>query len=288
MIRTVTLTLLCTAFLSACKSKAEAEPAQMPENAVARAYDRILTIEEVASVVPDKISEEDSLTMARRYVNEWLNEQVILYSAERNLPEERKRFEHQMEQYRRTLLTYAYENLYVQQRLDTVINAEEIEAYYEENKAIFTLKDYIVKTKFCALEEETPRLRKFKKLFESDEGEDLVKLEQFCVDYGATYYLDVETWMYLEDLLLQIPLDVYNIESFLRSKPSTDFITNGKHYFVNILDYKLKDGVSPLLLVENQIKNLILNKRKKKLLTEMREALFNEAVADGQIEKLNE
>lgn len=288
MIRQIALLLYTIALFTTCKTGVDPIPQEMPENAVARAFDRTLTAQEVMSVVPDHISEEDSLLIAQRYVNEWLKEQVILYSAERNLPEERKKFEHELEQYRKTLLTFAYENLYVQQRLDTVVSTKEVEAYYVENKDIFTLKDYIVKTKFCILEEDTPRKRKFKKLFESNEGEDLVKLEQFCVDYGAAYYIDVETWMYLEDLLLQIPLDVYNIESFLQSKPTTDFITDGKHYFVNILDYKLKDGVSPLLLVENQIKNLILNKRKKILLTEMREALFQEAVADGQIEKLNE
>lgn len=288
MSRRPIVALLLIVFISSCKTDTEQEVQAMPENGVARAYDRVLTAEEVMSVVPDKISEEDSLLLAKRYVNEWLKEQVILYSAERNLPEQRKNFEREMEQYRRTLLTYAYENLYVQQRLDTVVSQEEIEAYYEQNKEIFTLKDYIVKTKFCILEEDTPRKRKFKKLFDSNEGEDLVKLEQFCIDYGAAYYVDVETWMYLEDLLVQMPLDVYNIESFLRTKPSTDFITNGKHYFVNILDYKQKDGVSPLTLVEDQIRNLILNKRKKALLTEMREALYKNAVAEGQIEKLNE
>lgn len=273
--------------LASCEPKTRTETQDFPDTAVARAYDRVLSLDEIKAIVPDQANDEDSLTLAERYINDWLKEQVILFNAERNLPEEQKQFERELENYRKTLLTYAYENLFVQQRLDTTVSEEEIEAYYLENQDIFGLKDYIVKTKFCFVTEDIPnrKEKRLRKLFESNAPEDLVKLEQFCVDYGASYYVDVESWLYLEDLLIEIPLEVYNIESFLEKKPTTDFVHNGKHYFVSVLDYKMKDSVSPLELVSGEIKNLILNRRKKEILTQMREDLYRDAVERGQVEK---
>ncbi|MCH2197500.1 MAG: hypothetical protein MK081_01860 [Flavobacteriales bacterium] len=279
--------IACSILFLACQPKEEASTEGVVDG-VARAYDKTLTWEELSAIIPDQSSEEDSIMLAERYINDWLKLQVMLHTAETNLPEEEKKFEQELENYRNTLLTYAYENTFVQQRLDTNLTEAEVNAYYEQNQEIFSLNDYIVKVKFCILAKDTPKLKRFRKLFESDESEDLVKLEQFCVDYGASYYVDVEEWMYFEDLLQQVPLEVYNVESFLKKKPSTEFEKSDKMYFVSVLDYKLKDGVSPIDLVEDQIRNLIINKRKKELLTNMREQLYKDALARNEVEKMTD
>lgn len=259
----------------------------LPEhNAAARAYDRYLDWDEVYAIVPDMASPEDSAVLAERYINDWLKEQVLLYTAEQRLPEEKKQFEKELEAHRKALLTFAYENLFVQQRLDTVVSAADIEAFYEQNQSIFSLNDYIVKVKFVVLDDDTPRLRQFRKLFESNDSEDLVKLEQFCVNNGAAYYIDFETWMYFEDLLSRVPLEVYNIEAFLKQKTEVEFEKSGKIYFVKFVDYKLKDAVSPLPLVAGNIRSMILNRRKKELLAKMRDDLFISAYSSKNVEKL--
>lgn len=252
------------------------------------AYGKRLSWDEIASIVPDNASEEDSSALAERFVNEWLKEQAILSQAEANLSEGEKNFDEELANYRKNLITFAYENKYVQQRLDAVISADEILNYYESNQEIFGLKDYIVKVKFCILQSETPKLKKFRKLFESDASEDLVAVEQFCVDYGASYYLNIDNWMFFEELVSKVPLETYNIESFLRKNPKAEFEKGDKLYFVQVLDYKFKDSVSPLDLVQNQIRSLILNRRKKELLAKMREDLYKSALSSKEIEKLYE
>ncbi len=255
-------------------------------DAAARAYDRYLSWDEVYAIVPDAASPEDSAVLAERYINDWLKEQVLLYTAEQRLPEEKKQFERELEAHRKALLTFAYENLFVQQRLDTVVRKSEIEAFYEQNQSIFSLNDYIVKVKFVVLDKDTPRLKQFRKLFESNDPEDLVKLEQFCVNSGAAYYIDYESWMYFEDLLSRVPLEVYNIEAFLKQNRQVEFEKSGKIYFVKFIDYKLKDAVSPLPLVAGSIKSMIINRRKKELLAKMRDELFISAYSSKDVEKL--
>lgn len=274
--------LLCVV---ACEKKNEVVNNQ--SNAIARAYDQVLTIEELSEVIPNG-SMEDSLIIADRYITSWLKEQAVLHQAKVNLPSEKIQFERELEDFRRSLITYAYEKQFIEERLDTLIEAEEIVQYYEANKSIFRLKDYIVKTKYCILDSSITKLKKFEKLFNSSDPESLVALEQYCVDQGCNYYLEVEEWKYFEDLLREVPLEVYNIEGFLKKNKTVSFERDNHRYYVAILEYEFKNGYSPLELVEDQIKDLILNRRKQEVLSTMRDELYRTALANKEIEKLVE
>lgn len=279
--------ILFIVLFASCTSSGDQVEEVNPEIA-AKAYDRELSWTEISAIIPDVTSPEDSAILAERYISDWLKEQVLLHQAESSLPESEKQFQDELEKYRRTLLTYKYENSFVQQRLDTVISGSEIETYYNDNKDIFTLKDYIVKVKFCILDKDTPKLKKFKKLFDSNNTSDLVALEQFCVDNGAAYYVNVDTWMYVEELLTKFPLELYDIEGFLRHTRRAEFEKGGNLYFIKVLDVQYKDNISPLDLVRNKIRELILNRRKKELLMTMREDLFRNAMANKNIVKYYE
>lgn len=274
-------------FVLACEMKREEVPTEQL-NAVARAYDKWLTIDELSEMIPNNSSEEDSIALAQRFINNWLKEQSVLHRAEKNLPLEQQVFEKELEEFRRSLLTYAYESQLIEQRLDTEISEEEMAAYYEENRDIFRLKDYIVKVKYCILDEKMTKPKKFEKLFYSDDAEDLVRLEQYCVDEGINYYLDLESWMYFEDLLQAVPIEVYSVSNLLKSQKSIRFEREQRLYYVKFVEYELKDNYSPLSLVENQIRNLILNRRKQELLSQLREDLYRDDLSKKNIENLTE
>lgn len=269
----------------ACETKNEVIDNQ--SNAVARAYDQVLTAEELSEVIPNG-SLEDSIMMADRYITSWLKEQAVLHQAKVNLPSEKIQFERELEDFRTSLITYAYERQFIEERLDTLLEASEVVQYYQANKDIFRLKDYIVKAKYCILDSSITKLKKFEKLFYSLEPESLVGLEQYCVDQGCNYYLEIEDWKYFEDLLREVPLEVYNVEGFLKKNKTVSFERDNRRYYVAIMDYEFKDGYSPIELVEDQIKDLILNRRKQEVLSKMRDDLYRTAIAKKEIEKLVE
>ena len=258
-------------------------PVEIEEDILVSVKDRKLYVSDVKEVIPFDATSTDSAFIADRFVDNWIKEQVLLINAEEKLPEEEKDFEEEMRNYRNSLLSYTFERAIIDQQLDTLVLAEEIEAYYEENKDNFILKDYIVQVRFCILDVETKNLRAFKKLFNSNKSEDLVKLEQFCVDNNASYYFKEEEWLYFNELRDQIPLEVFNTARFLKTNKDIEFEKDKKLYFLKIEDYKLKDGMSPLSLQEENIRQIILNKRKNNLITVMREDLYKEAVKDGNI-----
>lgn len=273
--------LLALAVFSGCKPR---EQADIDSDVAARAFDKTLSWQEVYDVVPDNATPEDSVFTAENYINNWVKQQAVVHHAQLNLSEEQKDFSRQLEDYRNSLITFAFEEEYVRQRLDTVVTEEELNNYYEKNQNEFLLKDYIVRAKFCILDSETPRIRKFEKLFYSDDPEDLGELEQFCVEYKVRYYINEDQWIYFDELLKQIPLEVLDTESFLEKNEKIEFEKGNKLFYLVISEYKIKDSVSPLSFQKERIENIILNQRKMALLSDLRDGIYREALSNKQIE----
>jgi hypothetical protein len=247
--------------------------------------DKQLTINELMDVVPDNSSANDSADLAAHYIQDWITTQLLIARAEISLPEDKQNFESLIENYRKSLLTYAYEQEWIRQKLDTLVTDAEIEKYYNQNEKNFQLKDYIVKVKFCALAADSKFVTGLKKLFYSAKPEDLVKWQQMCVDIGAGYYFDEDKWMLWDEFIKQVPLEVYDVESLLKKKKTIEFEKENNLYMINFTDYQLSGGRSPLSFEREKIRSMIINRRKLNLLDNMRQDLLAKAMQDGEVKK---
>src|SRR5215204_5767363 len=129
MNKTVFILLLTLLFFSACTYfKKQGE--EKTKDAVARAFDKCLFPENLAGIVPPNSSRKDSLTVIKNYIDNWIHQQVVLHKAESNLDENKKDVEDKLEEYRNSLIRYAYEKALVDQRLDTNVSDKEIEEFY--------------------------------------------------------------------------------------------------------------------------------------------------------------
>ena len=250
---------------------------------IAEIGDKQLTWKEVSDVVPDNSTSEDSASLADHYIHDWITKQLIISKAESNLPDELKAFEEMIENYRSSLLIYAFEQEWVRQKLDTVVSDQEIEQYYTDNEKNFQLKDYILKVKFTAIAADSKQIGAVKKLFNSAKPEDLVKLQQLCVEIGASYYYNEEEWLKWDEFIKQIPLEVYDVEGFLKKKNTIEFEKENNAYLISITDYQLAGSKSPLSFEREKIRAMIINKRKLTLLETMRQDIYSKAQQDGEI-----
>lgn len=278
--RRLSISLLAAALsmmvLWSCSDTAEAlDPAAQVE-------DHLLAWDKVSEVIAKDASPEDSAFIAQRFIDEWIMQQVVLVQAEKVLSDEQKDFSEELQAYHRSLITYAYERLLITQKLDTTVSSAEIEAYYQEHQQNFELKDYIIKAKFAILAPSAPKLEDFEKLFYSQESEDLVKLEQYCVDNGAAYYIG-EDWVYFQKILEKLPLEVFNTVEFLKNNKNVQFKDESQLYYLLISDYKLKNSISPLALERENIRSLIINMRKLDLLNTLHSELYKKALSNKQI-----
>jgi len=171
----------------------------------------------------------------------------------------------------------------LKEKLDTIVSDEEIESYYLAHEEMFRLADDIVKAHYIKIDSTTVKNNNLRTWLFSDEDDDFLELEEFCYMHSANFYLE-DNWVYLDELLRQVPIVVYNKEKLLKKKKLIEFYDSGFLYLVRIVDYKLKDSISPLALERNNIKRIILNNRKIEFLDNLSVDIYQKAKNQNQIE----
>ena len=200
------------------------------------------------------------------------------------LTKEQKNFDQQIETYRNSLITYEYEKELIKQKLDTTVTDIQIKDYYAKNEKDFLLKDNIVKVIYLKTSLKAPNLALARKLCKSISSKDREQLEDYCKKFAENYYLDEDSWLLFDDLLKEIPIKTYDQESFIKSHTFIEIQDSVSNYIVNIKGFKIKEGISPLNFEKENIKNIIINKRKIDLINEMEKQVYQSALKNKDIE----
>lgn len=251
---------------------------------IARSFDQFLFEEDLLANIPEGLSKEDSVLFVDQYIQNWMQEQAILNIAEQELPDETKDVKDRLEKYRKSLIVYAYEQHYIKQRLDTSVSDQEIEEYYDAHQDDFMLKDYIVKVLYLKLSKQTPDIEKVNNWYKLKNETDEYELRNYADKYAVKFYYDTAQWVFFEDVLKEVPLPEMNKESFVRKMKKVTFDEEEFIYYLNILDYRLKDAVSPISFEREKIKNILLNFRTNDMRKTLRESLYQDALKSQEIE----
>ena len=254
------------------------------KNAVAKVNDKYLFDEDIKDVVPSDIVGNDSALIADNYIQTWIKENLILQKAELHLKENQKDFEKQLEDYRKSLLIYTYEKELIKRKLDTTVSIQEIEEFYETNKHQFELKNDIVKVSYLKVLKTAPKVKKIRKIYKSDKKEDKDVLKELAHQYSEKFHLNDSLWILFDELKKEVPLDVNQTNGFLKNIKNIESEDSLSYYFVSIKDYRLEKDVAPLSFEMNNIKNIIINRRKLKLINKIKAELYQEAFLNKDIE----
>ena len=280
----IDILLLITFFVS-CNLLEE----KKDNNAIARLNDKYLLYSDIKDIIPKGVTKDDSTLFVNNYINNWIKESLILQKAELNLKENQKDFQKQLEDYRKSLIIYSYEKELIKQRLDTNVSTEEIEEFYDNNKQNFILRDDIVKVRYLKIIKNAPHLKKIRKIYKSSKPEDIEKLKELAHQYSEKFHLNDNQWIYFDELKKEVPIQVNQTIGYLKNINNIEVEDSLSYYFVYIRDFKLKNDVSPLSFETQNIKNIIINKRKLSLTNKISNDLYQEAVVNKDIEiyKLN-
>lgn len=255
---------------------------------VARAYTEVLSRNELRQVIPMDAAPEDSAAMATQYIDNWMRDRVLMAHAEKNLSVAQKDVEAELQAYRRSLIMHAYEQALIDQKLDTSVTAQEIEAYYTANEKNFVLKDDIVRVRWFKVREDDRRtLRRMEDLWRSDDAEKLHELEVQRARRGVAIFDSGEDWVDFNDLRKEVPLETDNATDFLERNRKVVVQDSVNTYFVDLLDHRLRTGTAPVQRVATEIKAIIINQRKLRLLESMREDLYRDALVNKDVELLH-
>ena len=248
--------------------------------AVAEAFQEKLYRSDLVRMIPPDVPKEDSAALARQFIDAWARERVLLHKAEENLSSAQKDVDQQLLDYRESLIVYAYEQALVSQKLDTNISAEEISAYYRENEKNFELKDNIVRARWFKLRETDKRvLKKVEDLWRSEKPEGFHDLEVLLAQRGSVINDTHDDWLAFAELQKHVPLRPDNPTDWIPRQRKVIVADSVGVYFVDLLEHRLKNSVSPMELVHEEIRSILINQRKLQLIERMRKDLYDEALA---------
>ena len=249
-----------------------------------RVYDKYLYASDLEGVIPPGASTRDSLTAVRNFIQNWVDRELIVKKAEQNLPDELQDFSDRIEEYRNSLIIFEYEKMLVRQELDTNVSIEAVEEYYDAQKNNFTLDEDILDLQYLVLHTDSPAMNKFRQYLRSDEASEKDSLALYSSKYAVSFSLLQGQWLNLEDTYELLPVEEYSYEQYIRNNRYLEVQDSVFVYMIRIMDYKPADSIPPVGFVEEEIKKIILNRRKNDLIRSMRQGVLQDAVEANQVE----
>jgi hypothetical protein len=240
-----------------------------------------LYFSDIQDLISPDLSSEDSLKLIQALCEKWAKEQLLVQKAKINLPLVLQDVQAQVESYEKSLLIYSYQKELLNQKLDTIVNDDEIESFFDKNKQNFILNDAVVRVNYIKLKKEVPYLWKVQRLFKKEDEESKLSLEDYCYQFADDYYLD-DSWLSVDDILKVLP-DNYKSINLYKVK-SIEFADDDYYYFLHVKKYISKGSVSPLEMVSNQIHSIIINKRKIDFLKHVEMNLYQNALAKNYVQ----
>jgi hypothetical protein len=287
-----TIIILLSLFLFKCefiRMKNEKAEEENVRKVVARVHNSFLYQDELIGIIPTGTTTEDSVARVTAYVNSWIRKQLVINEAMKNIDINEAEVERKVLDYRYSLIGYEYQNYYIKKNLDDSVSDKEIEAYYKERLDNFILKQNIIQGTYIKVPKEAPRTKRIKELMYSKKEKEADELKSYCLSFSAAYHLADSSWIEFDKLAVNSPLaEIPNKIQFLRSYNYYETSDEEFLYFLKIDAYKISDNVSPLEFVKEDIKNIILNKRKVELARKLEDDVYENAARRKDFEVFNQ
>lgn len=250
---------------------------------IARAFGNELYDTDIADLISDDASYEDSVFFTKEFINIWVSKQVLLNEAERILDAQEKDKSRELEAYKHDLLSYELINKLVRQEIDTTFSDEELELYYEDNKNEFELTQNIIKLIFYKVPLNSKNLDLLWSSFRANDQSIYPTLLSLS-KRGGNYYENGNSWVFFDDILKEIPINTYNQEHYLNNHKYIRIIEGDFIYFIKINDFKTRSMLSPFVLEKRRIKEILLNKRQQELQRSIESNLLEKAYSNNHIQ----
>lgn len=243
---------------------------------IARVGKHRLHRSELEKFIPAGVSPEDSTGLAQRYIKAWAEELILLDMADKQLSVKEKDLTEELEQYRRSLLKYRYQQKYINQRLDTLVTDDEIEDYYNANPDKFKLDRPVIKSRYLVIPADSRSLKTLRKKISSEEG--AVDLLTAAIKYGDAS----DTWMDAITLAQEIGTDYRSLVNSIKNGFAEIEDESGILHLAYIVEMVPAGKTAPLEYCSERIRDIILSSRKHDLETSLENDLLEDAIKSNK------
>ena len=253
------------------------------DDVLVQVHGYMLNRSEVDKIIPKNIASSDSLLIAENYIQKWIKDILTLEVAQRNIGYEANEINRLVEEYRRSLLRYRYQEYMIRSRLTSEISENEKMTYYNENTVKFILDKNLIKGLFLKIPAESPGLPDVKKWYRSQDPKELENIEKYSIQNASVYEYFYDRWVDFDEILDKMPIYVSNKSHYLQSNRTVELNDSAYCYFLNISEYLLSGNIAPYEYADAQIQELMINNRKMDFLRSFEEELYQDAVRKGEV-----
>jgi len=246
----------------------------------------VIYLDEAVQGMPQGLSVKDSAAYVQQYLKNRVKELLIYDKAVKNIPQSQD-IDELVENYRRSLTIYAYQQQVLNEKLQNDITDTEIQVFYENNRDRFSAGHDLIKGIFIKIPKEAPDLAKLKKLYKNSSSEAFSQIENYCVQNGGQFEYFYDRWVIFDDVLDQISYDTGKNADFLKTRSTLDVVSGAFEYLLYVDDYVLAGSTAPLEYVKEEVRNIVVNTRKTEFIHRFEQDLLREAEKKGRITYFN-
>ncbi|MGB3183211.1 MAG: peptidylprolyl isomerase [Cyclobacteriaceae bacterium] len=252
---------------------------------VAETDEARLRMSDLEGLVPRGLSQEDSASLVDRYMRSWIRKQLLISEASERVDFDEAELERKILDYRYALMVYEYQKQYINENLDTIVSEDEVRSYYETNQDNFQLKQNIVRILFIKVPKDAPKLAQIRQIIKKPTRENRDELKSYAFRFAIDYTMEDSLWLNFDEVIANTPfMSIPNKVQFLESNTFAETDDEKFVYLLYISDYKISDQSSPLEFVKDDIRNIIINKRKVTLADQLEKNIYEEAKDNNEFE----
>jgi hypothetical protein len=269
---------------TACTEGDTKSTSQLDDDVIAVVDGKALRINDVKRDMPTGITEADSITFMRMYVENWVLNQLKMKRAEEVLSTSDD-IERLVEGYRQSLMMRQLDQYYIDKTLDTEITDKQIAAYYRANSAAFRLDHNVVKgvvVKVPKTFRNTTTLTTAIK--NSAKAEDWAELDALAEKHSLSIANMTSQWVSYSDFLSNLPTERTRSYNDLITKTTVQQMTSDDAIFHFIItDRALKGEIAPMESVESDIRRRLYADRRAEVVAEYEAELKRQSVEQGRV-----
>lgn len=245
----------------------------------------VLYKSDIKKILPIGVSPQDSAILVNNYIESWAKRQLLLLMAQEHLPQEDKDVAQLLEDYRTQLLVFRYENMFINERLDTIVEQEQIQEYYDLNKESYVTKNGILKGRVIKMHNSSPKLGELERYLSKTDMNSLVEVEKLGYSSSYKYNNFNEEWVDLAIVAREIGVSLEELQKGLAKKNTLYFKYKDSlnTSFLQTFEYILPGEITPLEYNGDRIKDVIINRRKKELLSNLQKDIYQDAIENKKI-----
>ncbi|UBZ12942.1 peptidyl-prolyl cis-trans isomerase [Flagellimonas marinaquae] len=268
--------------VSSCEGLFNEEEEKEP---LARVGDTFLYKEDVASLIGDDMTTQDSTIFVNNYINNWASKQLLLSKSKINLPEEKlAEFDRLVSDYRADLYTRAYIEALVNQSQDTSVTKSQLQEFYEREKENFKLNEKLVQLRFVGMSGQFLDRDGVESKIKRWEDSDRRYLDSIAVQFKKIHFND-SIWVSASRVIQEIPpLTQANEESHLKKSQFFELQDSLEVYLGLVTNVLEVNETAPFDYVEPDIRQLILNRRRLNYIKQLETEIIDEAIKKNEFE----